>query len=79
MPCYEYICHECRHIHERLRRAAQREAPAECPQCGAPTSVRLSRVAWQSSGTSSIPLSATPTGGGCCGGGCGCHAGGQHG
>ncbi|MBU6332960.1 MAG: zinc ribbon domain-containing protein [Chloroflexi bacterium] len=78
MPCYEYTCRECRHTHERLRSAAQREAPATCPRCGAPATVRLSLVAWQPGGAGSIALSATAASGGCCGGACGCHAGGRH-
>lgn len=33
MPVYDYTCAECGHF-ETVRRIAERDEPAPCPQCG---------------------------------------------
>ena len=66
MPRYEYRCRTCEDTFEVSRPMAQSAAPAACP-AGHPDTVRLlSTVAM--SGTAA----AAPSGGGCCGGSCGC-------
>lgn len=78
MPLYEYRCNACSATFELLRPMADRTLEAVCPGCESTTTMPLiSRVA---AGPSTAPWrepAATPrggaaTGGGCCGGSCGC-------
>ena len=34
MPMYEYLCHECGHRFDELRRMAERLEAPPCPACG---------------------------------------------
>ena len=68
MPIYENACMECEeHFDELVRRDDQVVA---CPGCGA-VDVLKQVSAFAVHGTASTP-SFGGTGGGCCGGGCGC-------
>jgi putative FmdB family regulatory protein len=75
MPLYEYRCNDCTSVFEILRPMAERSVNALCPACESANSMPLISVTaasgreW-SSGTSDAPISSS--GGGCCGGGCGC-------
>ena len=74
MPIYEYVCMQCEsHFEELVRNGVD---PA-CPDCGAENVRRqLSVFASVAAGGSSQPsFGPAPRsgGGGCCGGGCGCH------
>jgi putative FmdB family regulatory protein len=72
MPIYEFVCMECESHFEELVGVRAEDPP--CPDCGA------SRVARQLSvfaahGTAEQPSFGGPvSGGGCCGGSCGCGA-----
>lgn len=78
MPLYEYACLGCGHRLEMLRSMSQADAPLVCPDCGE-TNVRrlISKImAVSKSNAESAPVMAPSMpmgGGGCCGGGCGCH------
>ncbi|MBD0329205.1 MAG: zinc ribbon domain-containing protein [Thermoleophilia bacterium] len=67
MPIYEYVCMECESHFEELVRGGE---AVSCPDCGA------SRVSKQLSVFAAHGAAAQPsfggTGGGCCGGSCGC-------
>jgi putative FmdB family regulatory protein len=68
MPAYEYVCLACeRHFEERRSMTASVETALACPSCGSDrVRRRFSFVAPNVSGATA------PTGGGCCGGACGC-------
>lgn len=67
MPIYEYICDECNEHFEKIVINKQQEIC--CPKCKSKkATIQLSVFATAGSGDSS-----TPSGGGCCGGGCACH------
>jgi putative FmdB family regulatory protein len=74
MPIYEFHCIDCETSFETLVRASHDE-DAECPSChGSHLSRELSVFASGRNGAESGAASAPPMrGGGCCGGGCGCH------
>jgi putative FmdB family regulatory protein len=73
MPRYEYRCRACGDTFEVNRPMREAAASATCPQGHADTVKLLSTVAVTGRGRSmpSVPMSG-PTGGGCCGGACGC-------
>jgi len=74
MPVYEYRCRDCSTTFELLRPVADRELVAVCSHCESRTTMPLiSRIAVRgpSAGAASSPVSVA-TGGGCCGGACGC-------
>jgi putative FmdB family regulatory protein len=71
MPIYEYGCLACGVEFEKL---VQAPAAVACPSCQSDrVSRRLSvvgvKIGARASGESAAPMG----GGGCCGGGCGCH------
>ena len=76
MPLYEYRCNDCRSVYEVLRPMAERELAAVCPSCESRASMPLiSRVAVHAgtSPSSGVAADYAPSsGGGCCGGSCGC-------
>jgi putative FmdB family regulatory protein len=45
MPIYEYRCERCGAVFSELRRIAERDEPAQCPNCGGPAKVILSPFA----------------------------------
>ncbi|OHV35809.1 MULTISPECIES: FmdB family zinc ribbon protein [Pseudofrankia] len=76
MPRYDYRCRVCDTSFE-VRRGIHEDAPASavsCPAGHAETSRVFAAVA-VSRGVSAPMRAPIPTagGGGCCGGGCGCH------
>jgi putative FmdB family regulatory protein len=71
MPTYEFRCRTCDDTFEVRRPMSQSGDPASCPE-GHDDTVRLLSV-FARTGAGSSPLSSpAPSGGGCCGGGCGC-------
>jgi putative FmdB family regulatory protein len=75
MPIYEYRCQACERSFEVLTSFAQRDRAQVCPSCeSSKTRVLVSSFAaigGEDAGfTSTLPMA--PSGGGCCGGGCGC-------
>lgn len=73
MPVYEYICRDCRQQFES-RVASFRDADTvRCVSCSGENIIRsVSRVAFVGR-DSDIPVRAVESsGGGCCGGSCGC-------
>jgi len=72
MPIYEYVCMSCESHFEELVRAG--ETPP-CPDCGSAKAKRqLSTFAAHglSKQPSSVQTGGRASGGGCCGGSCGC-------
>jgi putative FmdB family regulatory protein len=74
MPIYDYRCDECLHCFEVLVRGKQKVA---CPQCASARLEKLlSLTARPSTGNERRDQNRPipPSGGGCCGGGCGSHS-----
>jgi putative FmdB family regulatory protein len=74
VPLYEYRCPTCDETFEARRPMAEASDPIECPQ-GHIGSRRLLSMFASVGGASSAPAPTTaprPSGGGCCGGMCGC-------
>jgi putative FmdB family regulatory protein len=71
VPRYEYRCRSCGDTFELNRTMAESSAPCACPQGHDDTVKLLSTVAVAglASGRDRV---AGPSGGGCCGGACGC-------
>jgi putative FmdB family regulatory protein len=68
MPIYEYACADCQTHFETL---VQGGAAVACPTCRSGHVNRLlSVVGIRTQGAAPSPMTG---GGGCCGGGCGCH------
>ena len=75
MPIYEYRCESCSKKFEVLTRFAERDKSQACPTCeSTKTRVLVSSFAFAGGGaleTMDLGPGAS-TGGGCCGGSCGC-------
>jgi putative FmdB family regulatory protein len=72
MPIYEYSCRECGSEFEKL--VASQVAVVSCPSCsGERVMRRISLVGVKTGGRTGSPTAMASGGGGCCGGGCGCH------
>jgi putative FmdB family regulatory protein len=74
MPVYEYHCDGCGEDFEELvlNRAAERDIA--CPACASDNVVKLLSGSTVRSNAGSVSAPASkPRGGGCHGGGCGCH------
>jgi putative FmdB family regulatory protein len=75
MPIYEYRCEACERSFEVLTSFAERDRPHACPSCeSVRTRVQVSSFAAIGGAgefSSTLPM-AQSTGGGCCGGSCGC-------
>ncbi len=74
MPIYEYRCQECDRRFEVLTSFAERDRARPCPTCES-TRTRVLVSTFASIGgegelSSTLPMA--PSGGGCCGGSCGC-------
>jgi len=69
MPIYEYVCMECESHFEELVRNGH---DPDCPDCGA-ANVRKQFSVFATHGTAEQPSFGASSGGGCCGGSCGCH------
>jgi putative FmdB family regulatory protein len=73
MPIYDYVCSDCGHGFERIRRVEERATALACPHCGGTTPPSLTAPARVGGGaTRSLPITTTGGGGCCGGGGCGC-------
>lgn len=74
MPIYEYRCRQCGKVCDLLVRTASTAGDPQqpCPNCG---SGELKRLFSLFAARSDSPAKAGSggRGGGCCGGGCGCH------
>ena len=75
MPLYEYLCPTCDHKFEKLQ--SMSAIGADCPNCAQPARRAISVFASVTKGgAGEMPTSMGPlpplSGGGCCGGGCGC-------
>ena len=71
MPIYEYRCRDCAHEFEQYVPSAA--TAVACPSCATSRVTRKLSV-FSLKGESSPVASTMPSGGGgCCGGGCGCH------
>jgi len=72
MPIYEYRCESCAERFEILTRFAERDTAQVCPACESTrTRVLVSSFAVTGGEMSASDFAAQPSGGGCCGGGCG--------
>lgn len=71
MPRYDYRCRACGATFEVTRPMADSAEPAECPEGHGDTVKLLSTVA-MTGRASGAPASPAASGGGCCGGACGC-------
>jgi putative FmdB family regulatory protein len=70
VPAYEFRCRSCGSTFTEQRPMQRSGDPATCPQ-GHDDTVRLLSMAGVLRGAGERPAAA-PSGGGCCGGGCGC-------
>ncbi len=73
MPLYDFRCRTCGDTFELRRSMADAGDPASCPAGHADTVKLMPMVAvgGRARGVDTAPAPA-PTGGGCCGGACGC-------
>lgn len=72
MPIYEYRCRGCGNDFEKY--VAAPSTAVACPACASADITRKLSVFGLGAGTSPSPVaSSMGSGGGCCGGGCGCH------
>ena len=70
MPIYEYRCKQCEGEFEKYVPGAA--TAVACPRCASEQVMRkLSVFGLRTAGA--VQTSAPMSGGGCCGGGCGCH------
>ena len=71
MPLYEYHCETCKRDFEKRRPIREADAPIECPECASENITRklslFIALSKSDSGTQALG-----SGGGCCGGACGC-------
>lgn len=72
MATYEFRCRTCGTTFEARRPMADADAPASCPDGHADTTRLLSVFASVGGSRPSAPMAPLPSGGGCCGGACGC-------
>jgi len=71
MPIYEYRCRGCGKDFERYVPGPR--AAVACPGCASGDVMRKLSVFGLRSSDPGPVASSMPAGGGCCGGGCGCH------
>ena len=76
MPRYEYLCRDCGSTFEQQRAMTEAEGDVRCPEGHDPVRRRFTVHALSMSGPGSLgsdaPAPTMGSGGGCCGGGCGC-------
>jgi putative FmdB family regulatory protein len=71
VPIYEYACMECESHFDELVRSA--EQAVTCPECGAANVLKqLSTFAVHGTAKAQVASAPRSSGGGCCGGSCGC-------
>lgn len=71
MAVYEYRCRTCDDVFEQRRPMRAAGDPAACP-AGHTDTVRLLSMFARSGTAGMATAPSAPSGGGCCGGGCGC-------
>jgi putative FmdB family regulatory protein len=72
MPIYEYVCDDCGEHYERI--VFNQKSKVTCPKCeSGKHTIQVSVFAAPASGAKSSGSPSAPSGGGCCGGACGCH------
>ncbi|HLJ67986.1 MAG TPA: zinc ribbon domain-containing protein [Chloroflexota bacterium] len=71
MPVYEYVCEDCNDRFDRLVRSFSVADEVECERCSSPH-VRRLISSFAVSGLDDPITPRASTGGGCCGGSCGC-------
>jgi putative FmdB family regulatory protein len=71
VPTYEYRCRECAQTFEVKRSMSAASEPASCPDGHADTVKLLSMISLGRAGSDGAAAPAA-SGGGCCGGACGC-------
>ena len=74
MPIYEYRCADERKVFQTLRPMNQMDEPIACPECGSESKRVLSLFATIARGDGEPVGESDFSGGGCCGGSCGCSA-----
>lgn len=73
MATYEFRCRACGATFDERRSMADADAPATCPAGHRDTTRLLSVFSSVTGARGGAPASAPlPSGGGCCGGACGC-------
>ena len=72
MPRYEYRCRACGATFELNRPMAEASAPGICPEGHDDTVKLLSTVSVGGRASAGGRAGPAPSGGGCCGGACGC-------
>jgi putative FmdB family regulatory protein len=72
VPLYEFRCRTCGDTFEVRRAMIDADRAASCPHGHAETVRLLPLVAVGGRAVGSAPAPAASTGGGCCGGACGC-------
>ena len=75
MPIYEYRCESCAEKFDVLTRFSERDKSQVCPACeSTKTRVQVSKFAFAGAGESleMMNVGGSTSGGGCCGGSCGC-------
>jgi putative FmdB family regulatory protein len=72
MPRYDYRCRSCGDTFEVTRSITATSTAVECPQGHDDTVKLLSTIALTGSGSKGAISTPQASGGGCCGGACGC-------
>ena len=71
MPIYEYVCDDCGERYERI--VMNGKTKIRCPKCSsAKSTIQLSVFAAPANGSKVSGGFSESSGGGCCGGACGC-------
>jgi putative FmdB family regulatory protein len=74
VPIYEYRCESCQQKFDVLTSFAERERKHACPSCESSTTrvmvSSFAAIGGEGEFTSTLPMAGS--GGGCCGGSCGC-------
>lgn len=72
MPVYEFICQDCDDHFDQLVRNLQASEEVTCEQCASPNVRRLVSSFATIGGLDDPVTPLQSSGGGCCGGSCGC-------
>lgn len=77
MALYEYKCSACEERFDLMRSMSAADEPADCPECGRESLRVISNFVSITPGASALQTNPMmdarmASGGGCCGGACGC-------
>ncbi len=75
MPTYDLVCDACEHGFEAFRQGFLRDEDRVCPECGAAAARQLFTGFVTARPGRGSGAGAEQSGGGCCGGSCGCGSG----